>query len=113
MKEIEFESKAYSPKSFGVEELQESIKGINSSPDEKRTICNVLRMIYNCLEPESSNINAARSLVLEAFWMGKRMNAKLTEAKKLELENEIHEDDSEEYCFSVDFSKLPARGNWD
>jgi len=113
MKEIKFESKAYTAKSFGLEELQESLNGISAAPDTKRTICNVLRMAYNCLSDESSNVNAARSLLLEAFWMGKRMNAKLTKNKKDQLDNEIHDDDDDEYCFSVDFSQLPARGNWD
>lgn len=113
MKEIKFESKAYSPKSFGIEELQESLKGINGAPDSKRTICNVLRMAYNCMEDEAINANAARSLILEAFWMGKRMNSKLTKNKLKQLDEEIHEDDDDEYCFSVDFSQLPARGNWD
>jgi hypothetical protein len=113
MKEIKFESKAYSPKSFGIEELQESLKGINDNPDTKRTICNVLRMAYNCMQDEAINANAARSLILEAFWMGKRMNSKLTKNKLKQLDEEIHEDDDDEYCFSVDFSQLPARGNWD
>ena len=113
MKEIKFESKAYSPKSFGLEEFQESLNGIDGSPDPKRTICNVLRMAYNCMQDESINANAARSLILEAFWMGKRMNDKLTKNKQKQLDKEIHDDDDEEYCFSVDFSQLPARGNWD
>lgn len=113
MKEIKFESKAYSPKSFGIEELQESLNGIDGSPDPKRTICNVLRMAYNCMQDESINASAARSLILEAFWMGKRMNDKLTKNKQKQLDEEIHDDDDEEYCFSVDFSQLPARGNWD
>lgn len=113
MKEIKFESKAYEPKSFGVEELQEALKGIDGSPDNKRTICNVLRMAYSCMQDEAANINAARSLILEAFWMGKRMNAKLTKNKQKQLDEEIHDQDDNEYCFSIDFSKLPAKGNWD
>ena len=47
------------------------------------------------------------------FWMGKRMNSKLTKNKQKQLDEEIHDDDDDEYCFSIDFSKLPARGNWD
>lgn len=113
MKEIKFESKAYTPKSFGINELQEALDGINSAPDSKRTICNVLRLAYSCMQEEATNINAARSLILEAFWMGKRMNAKLTKNKQKQLDDEIHDDDDDEYCFSVDFSQLPARGNWD
>ena len=113
MKEIKFESKAYTPKSFGIEELQESLNGINSESDPKRTICNVLRLAYRCMQDEATNINAARSLILEAFWMGKRMNDKLTKNKQKQLDEEIHDDDDDDYCFSIDFSKLPARGNWD
>ena len=113
MKKIKFESKAYVPKAFGVEELKEAIDGINSTPDKKRTICNVLRLAYSCIQDEATNVEAAKSLLLEAFWMGKRMNAKLTKNKQQQLDEEIHDDDDEEYCFSVDFSKFPARGNWD
>lgn len=113
MKEIKFESKAYAPKAFGIQELQGSLDEINSKPDPKRTICNVLRLAYSCIQDEATNVNAARSLILEAFWMGKRMNDKLTKNKQKQLDEEIHDDDDEDYCFSVDFSKLPARGNWD
>jgi len=113
MKEIKFESKAYTPKAFGLDELKEAVEGITSEPDKKRTICNVLRLAYSCMQDEATNINAARSLILEAFWMGKRMNAKLTKNKQQQLDNEIHDDDDDEYCFSVDFSQFPARGNWD
>ncbi len=113
MKEIKFESKAYTPKSFGINELQEALDSINSDPDNKRTICNVLRLAYSCMQEEATNINAARSLILEAFWMGKRMNAKLTKNKQKQLDDEIHDDDDDDYCFSVDFSQLPAKGNWD
>jgi hypothetical protein len=113
MKEIKFTSKAYTPRPFGIEELNFAIKSIESVPDTKRTICNVLRMAFNCMDEESPNLNAARSLILEAFWMGKKMNSKLTKAKKNQLDDEIHADNDDEYCFSVDFSSFPARGNWD
>jgi len=114
MKEIKFESKAYSPKSFGIEELQESLKGINDNPDTKRTICNVLRMAYNCMQDEAINANAARSLILEAFWMGKRMRNKLGNNAKHALKQETPEH-VEEFMFSVDWNEDVdlSQGNWD
>jgi hypothetical protein len=30
-----------------------------------------------------------------------------------EINEEIHDQDDNEYCFSIDFSKLPAKRNWD
>ena len=113
MKEIKSTSKSYSPRPFGMEELEFSIKSISSPLDTKRTICNVLKMAFNCMDEESSNLKAARSLVLEAFWMAKRMDAKLTKAKKNQLDKEIHADNQSSYCLSLDSTKLPAKGNWD
>lgn len=105
----------YKGKLFTKEEMAQAIKGINDAFDEQRTVCNVLRLVYKCLEQDSCNIEAAKSLVLEAFWMGKRMHNKLSENKKAEIKTEL-DDDNEEFAFSIDWSKfedLPARGNWD
>ena len=95
--------------------MAEAIKGIHDTFDERRTVCNVLRLAYKCLEQDAHNIKAAKSLLLEAFWMGKRMYNKLSEKKKAEIKTEIN-DDSEEFAFSVDWGKFknyPAKGNWD
>jgi hypothetical protein len=113
MKEIKFTSKAYSPKPFGADELNFTIKSINSETDPRRTICNVLRMAFNCMDDESPNLNAARSLILEAFWMGGKMNDKLSKNKKEELKKEVYSGGEGEYYLSIDWKNYPARGSWD
>jgi len=115
MKYIKIITGSFEGKSFTEEDIKKAIEGINGDFDEKRTVCNVLRLAFQCLDPKSHNIEAARSLVLEAFWMGKRMDAKLSKNKKEELSKE-YDDDSEEFAFSVDWEKyrnFPAKGNWD
>ena len=106
---------SYSGKPFTEKDIEKAIEGINDVFDEKRTVCNVLRMAYKCLDKDSHNLEAAKSLVLEAFWMGKRMHHKLSENKKAEIKSEL-DDDDEEFAFSVDWDKYkeyPAKGNWD
>ena len=105
----------YTGKPFTEKDMQESFKGINGEFDSKRTVCNVLRIAYKCLSPESHNLEAARALVLEAFWMGKRMHKKLSTKEQNSL-NKTLDEDSEEFAFSVDWSKFEnslAQGNWD
>jgi len=105
----------YSGKSFTQKDIERAIQGINDAFDEKRTVCNVLRMAYKCLDQDSHNLEAAKALILEAFWMGKRMHDKLSKNKKAETQTEL-DDDAEEFAFSVDWEKYkqyPAKGNWD
>jgi len=107
----------YKPKSF-TKEIYEEIKIKMDSPfDEKRTLCNVLKLAYKCSKEESFNLKATRALILEALWMGQRMSDALTKKRKENFHFELSQQDEEEDPFSVDWSNLDGRnvaqGNWD
>jgi hypothetical protein len=93
------------------------VKEMNQPFDEKRTLCNVLKIAYRCSKEESYNLEAVRALLLEGLWMGKRMHEKLYNEEKNKLKEEYIEQEDEEYDFSIDWSKLDGRnvsqGNWD
>ena len=75
----------YKPKPF-TKEISEQMKlDMNTPFDEKRTLCNVLKLAYRCSKEESYNLEAVRALLLEGFWMGQRMSAKLSSDKNLNL----------------------------
>jgi len=106
----------YKPRPFTRDEIKYAIKLMREPLDNKRTLCNVLKQAFKAAQEESYNLQACQSLLLEALWMGRRMHDKLYKNKIEELKMEQVEDDSEEFTFSVDWSKfdyLPARGNWD
>ena len=117
------DKKEYEPKPFTQELAKEAHVEIMSKFDDKRTLCNVIKQVYRCVQEDSYNLKAARDLLLEALWMGKRMHSKLYKNKQSELEREstqevIEDDwDAEEFDFCIDWSKLDgrnvARGNWD
>ena len=48
----------------------------------KKNFCNVVRLIFQNAQDEAYNLGAIRELALEAMWMGKRMNDKLTEYRQ-------------------------------
>ena len=106
----------YKPKPFTKEISNQMKLNINSPFDQKRTLCNVLKLAYRCSKEESYNLEAVRALLLEGFWMGQRMSAKLSSDKKSEFNNE-HVEQAEEDPSSVDWSNISspnvARGNWD
>jgi len=112
MKKNKLQKRPLKKRPFTLKDAEEAHKGITDKFDEQRTLCNVLRMIYRCTQENSYNLEAARSLILEAFWMGTRMAMKLSAAKQKELEEELT-DDSEEFAFGIDWKNLPAQGNWD
>ena len=79
--------------------------------DDKRTVCNVVRLIYQNANDDAFNLGAIRELALEAMWMGKRMNDKLTEYRQKEMYDEyIPQDESDRNC---NYNMYPAQGNWD
>lgn len=108
--------KTYKPKPFTQDVAADTMKHMNQSLDDKRTLCNVLKQAYRCVQVDSHNLIAAQHLLLEALWMGKRMHEKLYDDKKQELNNELI-DDSEDICFEIDWQNMDgrnvARGNWD
>lgn len=115
MKDLKFMEAGYKGKPFTQLDIEEAIVGITGEADDKRTVCNVLRLAYQCLDPDAHNMEAARSLILEAFWMGKRMHSKLSAGKQAEIRAEL-DDDDEEFAFSVNwelYQNYPARGNYD
>ena len=107
----------YKPKPF-TKELAEQMKvAMNESFDEKRTLCNVLKLAYRCSREESYNLQAVQALLLESLWMGQRMHSKLYDAQKQEFNNEHQQQNEYEDPFAVDWSNLDGRnvaqGNWD
>ena len=107
----------YKPKPF-TKELAEQMKVAMSEPfDEKRTLCNVLKLAYRCSREESFNLQAVQALLLESLWMGQRMHSKLYDAQKQEFNNEHQQQNEDEDPFAVDWSNLDGRnvaqGNWD
>ena len=107
----------YKPKPFTREIAEQMVKEMKQPFDEKRTLCNVLKIAYRCSKEESYNLEAVRALLLEGLWMGKRMHEKLYDEEKNKLKTEYIEQEDEEYDFSIDWSKLDGRnvsqGNWD
>ena len=107
-------NKNYKPKPFTQELAEQAYKDMYAKLDEQRTLCNVIKQAFRSCQDDSHNLKTARDLLLEALWMGQRMSKKLSDNKKLELEAEQHED-TEEFAFCVDWSKLDclAKGNYD
>lgn len=104
------------PKPFTKEIAEEMKKSMQSSFDDKRTLCNVLKLAYRCSRDESFNLEATRSLLLEALWMGQRMSSKLSENRKKEFDKELSDQKKDEDPFAVDWSNNQidvAQGNWD
>ena len=107
----------YKPKPF-TKELAEQMKVAMSEPfDEKRTLCNVLKLAYRCSREESYNLQAVQALLLESLWLGQRMHSKLYDSQKQEFNNEYQQQNEDEDPFAVDWSNLDGRnvaqGNWD
>ena len=107
----------YKPRPF-TKEIAEQMKVAMTEPfDEKRTLCNVLKLAYRCSREESYNLQAVQALLLESLWMGQRMHSKLYEEQQQQFKNEYIEQDEDEDPFGVDWSNLDGRnvaqGNWD
>ena len=79
--------------------------------DKMRTVCNVVRLIYQNANDDAFNLGAIRELALEAMWIGKRMDSKLTEYRKKEMYEEYIPQDESDRNYNYDM--YPARGNWD
>ena len=107
----------YKPKPFTKEIAEQMRDEMNLPFDDKRTLCNVLKLAYRCAREESFNLEATRALLLEGLWMGQRMSDALTKKRKENFNSELSNQDEEEDPFSVDWSNLDgrnvARGNWD
>lgn len=99
-------------KPFTKENREQSIEDIvPGKMDDKRTVCNVVRLIYQNAQDEAYNLGAIRELALEALWMGKRMNDKLTKYRQDQLYGEyINQDESH---LNDNYDMYPAQGNWD
>ena len=107
----------YKPKPFTKEIAEQMREEMNLSFDEKRTLCNVLKLAYRCSREESYNLQAVQALLLESLWMGQRMHSKLYDEQKQEFNNEHQQQNEDEDPFAVDWSNLDGRnvaqGNWD
>lgn len=103
--------KKYTPRPF-TEELAEHFKEEMLNPcDDKRTLCNVIKLAFRSARKDSHNLPAVRALLVEALWMGQRMSAKLEENRKKELDDE-YPDYVEDDPFGVNWTDL-SKGNWD
>ena len=107
----------YKPRPFTKAIAEQMKLEMEASFDEKRTLCNVLKLAYRCSREESYNLEAVRALLLESLWMGQRMHSKLYDNQKQEVKNEQVEQEDDEDPFAVDWSNLDGRnvaqGNWD
>ena len=103
--------KSFSVKPFTKDAREQSLFDVDSEFDERRTICNVVRLIFKNAQADSYNIGAIRELALEAMWMGKRMNTKLTKLRQDEMKEEYIAQDESHLNYNSDF--YPAQGNWD
>ena len=102
--------KEYNGKPFKKEDREQALKDISmSNMDEKRTVCNVVRLIFQNAQDEAYNLGAIRELALEAMWMGKRMNDKLTEYRQQEMYEEYIDQKDSNLNYNYDL----AQGNWD
>lgn len=104
--------KSFSVKPFTNEDRDQALIDINDGLDERRTVCNVIRLIFQNAQNDQYNLGAIKELALEAMWMGKRMNAKLTKLRQDEMKEEyIPQKDSH---LNENWSdSYPAQGNWD
>ena len=100
-------------KPFTKEDREQALKDIVfAQMDDKRTVCNVVRLIYQSASDDAYNLGAIRELALEAMWMGKRMNEKLEKNRQEQMYNEyINQNESHlnENSYMYDL----AQGNWD
>lgn len=109
----------YTPRPFTQQIAEQAYKDIKKDLDDKRTLCNVIKQCFRCVQEDSHNLPAAKDLLLEALWMGQRMSEALSKNAQARLKQEQVEDewDAEEFDFCVDWSKLDGRnvaqGNWD
>ena len=94
------DKKEFKGKPFTKKDREQSLKDIvYAQMDDMRTVCNVVRLIYQNADDEAFNLGAIRELALEAMWMGKRMNDKLTEYRQKEMYEEyIPQDESNRNC---------------
>ena len=102
--------KEYNGKPFTKANREQSLKDISmSNMDEKRTVCNVVRLIFQNAQDEAYNLGAIRELALEAMWMGKRMNDKLTEYRQHEMYEEYIDQKDSNLNYNYDLAQV----NWD
>lgn len=105
----------YKPKPFTQELAISALKDMHADLDDKRTLCNVIKQAFRCVQTDSHNLQAAQELMIEALWMAKRMHAKLYSESQVEFAQELVEDNDHE--FVIDWSNMDgrnvAKGNWD
>lgn len=103
----------YKGKPFTKEDREQALIDIAPNQmDDKRTVCNVVRLIYQSASDEAYNLGAIRELALEAMWMGKRMNEKLEIARQEQMYNEYISQNESHLNENSDMYDV-AQGNWD
>lgn len=107
------DKKEFSGKPFTKEDREQALQDIlPCEMDDKRTVCNVVRLIYQSAQDDAYNLGAIRELALEALWMGKRMNDKLTQYRQDQMYEEYINQDESDRNYNSDMYDL-AQGNWD
>ncbi len=107
-KQTEFKGKP-----FTKEDREQSLRDVvPAQMDDKRTVCNVVRLIFQSAQDEAYNLGAIRELALEAMWMGKRMNEKLEKNRQEQMYNEYINQNESHLNENSDMYDL-AQGNWD
>lgn len=107
------EEKEFKGRPFTKEDREQSLQDIlPCEMDDKRTVCNVVRLIYQSAQDDAYNLGAIRELALEAMWMGKRMNDKLTKYRQDQMYEEYINQDESDRNYNSDMYDL-AQGNWD
>ena len=106
--------KKFEEKPFKKEDREQALKDIKPCEmDEKRTVCNVVRLIFQNAQDEAYNLGAIRELALEAMWMGKRMNDKLEKNRQEQMYNEYINQNQSHLNENSDMYDDLAQGNWD
>ena len=106
--------KEFDGKPFKKEDREQALKDIRPCEmDEKRTVCNVVRLIFQNAQDDAYNLGAIRELALEAMWMGKRMNDKLEKNRQEQMYNEYINQNQSHLNENSDMYDDLAQGNWD
>ena len=106
------DKKEFKGKPFTKEKIEQALKDIIPEQMYEMRGMNMVRLIYQNADDNAFNLGAIRELALEAMWMGKRMNDKLTEYRQKEMYDEyIPQDESNRNC-NYDMYDV-AQGNWD
>ena len=94
---------------FTKDEREKALEWMREELDDKRTLCNVVKQVYGTVADVQGNEWAARELCLEALWMAKRINARLSLYQRY-LKGQVEE---KELKKNIELWQDMSKGNWD